>query len=251
MSRVQSIERAFRVLTALSDGPSGVTTIAERAHLPKSTVVRLLRALQTEAAVEQVAGDGRYRLGPRVSTLAAGLTPTRPIAALARPHLAELAAATGEAAGLSVPDGREVLTVDQVDTPNPISIRDWTGTRAPMHTVPAGHVFLASLPPAALDRYLAGGTLEATSPRTITDSDVLRDRLRAVAQIGYAWVHDEFLDGMSSVAAGIGDVTGEVVAAIHVHGPSYRFPPSGSEASLGSLVAAAAARVSAALRHGA
>ena len=250
MSRVQSIERAFRVLTALSDGPSGVTTIADRAHLPKSTVVRLLRALQTEAAVEQVAGDGRYRLGPRVSTLAAGLTPTRSIASLARPHLAEVAAATGEAAGLSVPDGREVLTVDQVDTPNPISIRDWTGTRAPMHTVPAGHVFLASLPPAALERYLAG-PLEATSPHTITDPDVLRERLREVGRSGYAWVHDEFLDGMSSVAAGIGDVTGDVVAAIHVHGPSYRFPSPGAEAQLGTLVAAAAARVSAALRHGA
>ncbi|HET7726943.1 MAG TPA: IclR family transcriptional regulator [Candidatus Limnocylindrales bacterium] len=250
MSRVQSIERAFRVLTALSDGPSGVTTIAERAHLPKSTVVRLLRALQTEAAVEQVAGDGRYRLGPRVSTLAAGLTPTRSIAALARPHLADLAAATGEAAGLSVPDGRDVLTVDQVDTPNPISIRDWTGTRAPMHTVPAGHVFLASLPPAAVERYLAG-PLEATSAHTITDPDILRARLREVGRTGYAWVHDEFLDGMSSVAAGIGDVTGDVVAAIHVHGPSYRFPPPGTEASLGALVAAAAARVSTALRHGA
>ena len=248
MSRVQSIERAFRVLNALSDGPSGVTTIAERAHLPKSTVVRLLRALQTEAAVEQVAGDGRYRLGPRVSTLAAGLTPTRSIAALARPHLAEIAAATGEAAGLSVPDGPEVLTVDQVDTPNPISIRDWTGTRAPMHTVPAGHVFLASLPPAALERYLAG-PLEATSRHTITDPEVLRERLRDVARAGYAWVHDEFLDGMSSVAAGIGDASGAVVAAIHVHGPSYRFP-AGREEEIGTLGVDAAARVSVALRHG-
>lgn len=249
MSRVQSIERAFRVLTALTDGPTGVTAIAERARLPKSTVVRLLRALQTEAAVEQVAGDGRYRLGPRVSTLAAGLVPARSIALVARPHLSELAAATGEAAGLSVPDGREVLTIDQVDTPNPISIRDWTGTRAPMHAVPAGQVFLAHLPSAGLERYLAQ-SLVATSPHTITDPELLRDRLRAVARTGYAWVHDEFLDGMSSVAAGIGDVTGDLIAAIHVHGPSYRFPPRGREEHLGALVRAAAARVSTTLRHG-
>jgi len=248
VSRVQSIERAFRVLSALTDGPSGVTTIAERAVLPKSTVVRLLRALQTEGAVEQVSGNGRYRLGPRVASLASGLTATRSIASLARPHLAELAAATGEAAGLSVPDGDDVLTVDQVDTPNPISIRDWTGTRAPMHAVPAGHVFLANLPPPALEAYLAR-PLTATSPHTMTDPDRLRQRLLELARTGYAWVHDEFVDGMSSVAAGIGDASGGVVAAIHVHGPSYRFP-AGREEEIGTLVVDAAARVSVALRRG-
>jgi DNA-binding IclR family transcriptional regulator len=108
VSRVQSIERAFAVLSALGDGPSGVTTIAGRAHLPKSTVVRLLRALQAEDAVLQDAGDGRYRLGPRVVTLAAGLAASPSLLAVARPHLAELAAATGEAAGRSIPDGRDV-----------------------------------------------------------------------------------------------------------------------------------------------
>ena len=55
--------------------------------------------------MEQVPGETRYRLGPRIVTLAAGVRPTRSLVALARPHLAELAAAAGEVAGLSVPDG--------------------------------------------------------------------------------------------------------------------------------------------------
>ncbi len=54
MSRVQSIERAFAVLAALADGPIGVTGVAERVGLPKSTVARLLGSLQREGAVEQV-----------------------------------------------------------------------------------------------------------------------------------------------------------------------------------------------------
>ena len=44
MSRVQAIERAFAVLSALSDGPIGVTEVADRVHLPKSTAARLLSA---------------------------------------------------------------------------------------------------------------------------------------------------------------------------------------------------------------
>ena len=42
MSSVQSVERAFTVLRCLAGGPAGVSQIAERVGLPKSTVSRLL-----------------------------------------------------------------------------------------------------------------------------------------------------------------------------------------------------------------
>src|SRR3972149_6046153 len=131
MSRVQSIERAFAVLDALVDGPLGVTEVAARAGVPKSTAARLLNALQTEGAVEQLPGDTRYRLGRRLAVLASGLRDTRGLVAVARPTLVELADATGEATGLSVADGFTVHYVDQVDSPNPVQGRDWTGSPAP------------------------------------------------------------------------------------------------------------------------
>ncbi|TMF34791.1 MAG: IclR family transcriptional regulator [Chloroflexi bacterium] len=250
MSRVQAIQRAFAVLAALTEGPVGVTEVAERVDLPKSTAARMLATLAHEGAVEQVPGGTRYRLGPRMETLATGLGTTRSLVAVARPHLAELAASLGEAAGLSIPDGREVHYVDQVDspTPNPVGIRDWTGSRVPMHAVSSGLVFLAHRPAAAIDRYLAE-PLTALTERTVTDPTAVRDRLRAVALAGYAWVHDEFAMGISSVAAGIADASGEVVAAVHVHGPSYRFPPAGREAALGLVVATSAVRIARSLRQ--
>ncbi|HET9613697.1 MAG TPA: IclR family transcriptional regulator [Candidatus Limnocylindrales bacterium] len=254
MSRVQSIERAFAVLAALTDGPVGVTEVAERVDLPKSTAARMLASLAREGAVEQVPGETRYRLGPRIETLATGLpgSSTRNLIAIARPHLAELAAALGEAAGLSIPDGREVHYIDQVDspTPNPVGIRDWTGSRVPMHAVSSGLVILAHRPAAVVDRALAG-PLVALTEHTVTDPAAIRERLRPVALAGYAWVHDEFATGISSVAAGVADTTGEVVAAIHVHGPSYRFPPAGREAALGLIVATTAGRIGRALRQAA
>src|SRR5580765_7438599 len=104
-SRVQSIERAFAVLSALADGPIGVTDVATRAALPKSTAARLLGSLAHEGVVEQVPGGTRYRLGPRIVALADGVRPTRSLIGSARPTLVELATATGEVAGLSVPEG--------------------------------------------------------------------------------------------------------------------------------------------------
>lgn len=250
MSRVQSIERAFAVLNALTDGPVGVTEVAERVDLPKSTAARMLASLAREGAVEQVPGGTRYRLGPRIETLATGLASTRGLIAVARPHLAELAGSLGEAAGLSIPDGREVHYVDQVDspTPNPVGVRDWTGSRVPMHAVSSGLVFLAHRPASVVERYLSE-PLDVMTDRTITDPAAIRERLRAIALAGFAWVHDEFALGISSVAAGIADTSGEVVAAIHVHGPSYRFPPAGRDAALGLTVATTAGRIARALRQ--
>jgi DNA-binding IclR family transcriptional regulator len=240
VSRVQSIERAFAVLGAVSDGPIGVTDVADRVRLPKSTVARLLASLVREGAVEQVPGESRYRLGPLVTTLASASSPERQLIAAARPALEALAASLGEAAGLSVRDGREVRYIDQVSVEHEVQVRDWTGTRAPLHAVSSGLVFLAWAERAEAEAYAAAG-LERLTARTVSDAPALVRRLDAVRHDGYAWVHDEFADGISSVAAPI-VVKGSVRAALHVHGPSYRFPPPRGSDRIGRQVSDAAAR---------
>ncbi len=247
MSSVQSIRRAFDVLGALAAGPLGVTDVADRSGLPKSTAARLLTTLAREGAVEQLPGETLYRLGPRMATLAAGLTPARSLAAVAQPALIDLAALAGEAAGLSVPDGEFAHYIEQIDTPNPVSVRDWTGSRIPLHAVSSGLVLLAFRPPAALDRYLER-PLERFTRRTIVDPAVLRERLREIRRDGYAWASEAFDEGINSVASPIADHSGEVVAALHLHGPSYRFPTAGTEAEHAAHVVASAARVAASLR---
>jgi len=244
---VQSIRRAFSVLGALADGPLGVTDVAARSRIPKSTAARLLAALAAEGAVEQVPGETRYRLGPHLVALASGLGDARGLVATARPTLVEVARDLGEASGLSVRDGWTAHYVDQVDSPNPVQVRDWTGTRIPLHAVSSGQVFLAQLPAPTLSRYLAE-PLEAFTPNTLTDATALLERLRAVKREGHAWVRDEFAIGISSVAAPIADARGEVVAAIHVHGPTYRFPEQGAEDRIAQAVRAGASRIGVRLR---
>ncbi|MCS7006801.1 MAG: IclR family transcriptional regulator [Gaiellaceae bacterium] len=176
------------------------------------------------------------------------MSAARSLAALARPHLAALVRALGEDAGLALPDGHDVVYVDQVECDHPVQVRDWTGTRAPLHTVPSGLVLLAEWPERALGAYLGRG-LVALTPRTTTDPDALRARLEEARRVGYAWGREEYAEGITSVAAPIRDARGHAVAAIHVHGPSYRFPPPGEEERVASEVVAAAQAVSRSLRR--
>lgn len=238
---VQSLERAFAILTAVAERPAGVTALAGRLALPKSTVARLLSSLEALGAVERA--DGRlWRVGPSVTALVDALPLERSLAALARPELVRLVAALGEDAGVGLPDGYEIHYVVQVECDHPVQVRDWTGTRAPLHAVPSGLVLLAEWPAEAVDGYLAGG-LAALTPQTVIDAEQLRARLEDVRRSGYAWGLEEFAEGINSVAAPVRDAHGHAVAALHVHGPAYRFPARGEEERATTEVVAAAAAV--------
>ena len=240
---VQSIKRSFALLRALALGPVGVTELAERVDLPKSTVARLLGSLEEEQAVEQTEAGGEYRLGPGLIDLAGSAPRGRNLVATARPHLLELAESIDEVAGLSIIDGGQVYYLDQTESSSNIQVRDWTGEYAPLHAVPSGLVILAHQPERFIEGYLAVPLMQCTS-WTTTDPDELRERLEHVRSIGYAWVYEEFAEGINSVAAPVFESDGSVEAALHVHGPAYRFPNPDDTHDHGMAVIEAASRLS-------
>ncbi|MEY4338763.1 MAG: hypothetical protein RLZ14_613 [Actinomycetota bacterium] len=241
MSTVQSIDRAFAVLRSLAAGQAGVTDIADRVGLPKSTVSRLLSTLEELGVVEQVAAGGDYRMGIGMLEFAAAVQPGRSLVSAARPHLAELNRRTGEAAGVSIPDGTDMLYLDQLTPDSELQVRDWTGHRIPMHAVPSGHVVLAS-DPDVLDRLLEH-PLHRFTDKTITRASALRERLEQVRANGYSWAFEEFADGMNSVAAAVHGADGSVIAALHVYGPASRFPGTLDPDDVGTFVLAAARKI--------
>lgn len=240
---VQSIKRSFALLRALALGPVGVTELAERVDLPKSTVARLLASLEEEQAVEQTEAGGEYRLGSGLIDLAGSAPRGRNLVAAARPHLLELAESLDEVAGLSIIDGRQVYYLDQTESSSNIQVRDWTGEHAPLHAVPSGLVILAHQPERFIADYLAG-PLEQCTSWTMTDPGELRDRLEQIRSIGYAWVYEEFAEDLNSVAAPVFEDDGRVEAALHVHGPAYRFPNPDDTHDHGMAVIEAARRLS-------
>ena len=239
---VQSIKRSFALLRALALGPVGVTELAERVDLPKSTVARLLASLEEEQAVEQTEAGGEYRLGSGLIDLAGSAPRGRNLVAAARPHLLELAESLDEVAGLSIIDGGQVYYLDQTESSSNIRVRDWTGEFAPLHAVPSGLVILAHQRPDFINRYLAAPLAQCT-PWTMTDPDELRDRLEQIRSIGYAWVYEEFAEELNSVAAPVFESGGCVEAALHVHGLAYRFPNPDDTHDHGMAVIEAAGRL--------
>ncbi len=239
---VQSIERAFSLLRALALGPMGVTDLADRVALPKSTVARLLSALETEGAVAQVEEGGEYRLGEGLIDIAGATQPGRNLVATVRPHLLELTGRIGEASGLSIESDDSVYYLDHVETESDVQVRSWTGESLPLHTVPSGMCIMAHWPAERLESYLRTG-LASTTAYTITEPNAIHERLDQVRSLGYAWGYEEGVEGINSVAAPIFETDGSVEAAVHIHGPAYRFPNPDQSHDLGMLVVAAATSI--------
>src|SRR5436189_6281722 len=178
---IQSVERAVAVLKLFGEHESelGVTDLARRLKLHKSTISRLLSTLEAGGFVQQDPRSGRYRLGLQLAALARLALTQYEFRDAARPQLQELAVFSGETTTISVLDGDWAVNIDQVLAPNPVKHLGWIGRRLPLHCTAAGRPLLAHLPAAVVDRLLAQ-PLERYTSRNITNPMLLRRELETI-----------------------------------------------------------------------
>lgn len=223
-SSLSSVRNAARVLKEFSYGSReiGVTEVARRLGIGKSTAHRLLHTLAEERLLEQDPDTGAYRLGLAMYELGASVSMHTDLHQACTPVIDELRNATRETAQVAVLDGREVVYVERRESPHTLRLFGRIGHRNGAHCTSTGKVLLASLPPDELAGILAGWTLTPHTPHTITDHHVLLRQLDEVRARGWAAQFNEAEMGAGAVAAPIRNGRGEVIAALSVAGPLQR-----------------------------
>lgn len=223
LSSVGNAARLLKQFTA-AQRDLGVTELANRLGVGKSTVHRLLTTLEEERLVERDPDSGRYRLGLAMLELgAAASSPTDLHQAVLMP-MSVLRIRTGETVQTAVLDGRKVVYVERLESPNTLRLFLEVGRRNDAHCTGTGKCLLAHLEAEQLDRLLDGWELPAKTPHTITEHGRLRRELKEIRSRGYAVNAHESEVGVISVAAPIRART-RVVAALSVAGPSGRLEP--------------------------
>lgn len=219
-----SVLHAFDLLDQLADeaGPAGVSELARRTGLGKSTVHALLVTLEERGAVQFDGDRRRYRLGWRLFELGSRVADDRDVPRVARSYLRQLASETDETALLGVLHGTEVLYLDVAYGTRAIQFAARIGHRGPLHATGTGKVLLAFGGSALLDAVIGQGLQRFTST-TICDPAALREEIDAIRSRGHALVHEEREAGLCAVAVPVRDHTGGVAAAMGLAGPSGRF----------------------------
>lgn len=233
-SGTQSIDRAAQLLIAVADStaPIGVGELAEATDLPKSTVSRLVAALERHALVQRDGVRGPLRPGPVMLRLARRGVGDRDLTELSADALRHLAEASAETINLAVPTPLGVEHLSQVDSHHFIGSTNWIGRRVPHETTAVGKVFLA-FGAVRIAEQLAG----------------LVPELEAVRVRGYATAIGELEPGLAAMAAPVRAGAGDVVAALSISGPETRLTRE-RIADLAPVLLHEAATVSARLGYG-
>jgi IclR family acetate operon transcriptional repressor len=224
---LSSVRNAARLLCAFgpTDRELGVSELAARLGLAKSTVHRLLSTLATEGLIDRGSTPGRYRLGLHLYELGSIVADQLDLHEVVAGPIDELRNRTGETVHVAILDGAEVVYIARRESPHTLRLFGRVGHRNHAHCTSTGKVLLAFLSAPERDRVLVGVELVAHTRFTITDRDRLEEELEAIRRRGWAENVNESELGVHSVAAPIRDASGRVAAAISVAGPGPRFTP--------------------------
>ncbi|GII95939.1 IclR family transcriptional regulator [Sinosporangium siamense] len=232
----QSLGRGLAILGELAEGGRSLDDLAGRLGVHKTTVLRLLRALEDKRFVYRDPGH-RYHLGSALFALSSRALEQRGVRGTAAPHLGRLSDSTGQTVHLGAYEDGEAVYIDKYDSRHPVRMYSRIGLRMPLHCTAIGKVLLADLP--ERERRRVAGSIEYTkfTANTIGGPEEFLAVLARVADQGYAVDHAEHETFINCVAAPVRDASGSVVAAASISVPDVVLPYEQVIALLPDLIA--------------
>ncbi len=239
-ARLSSVANSIRLLNSFSgaDDELGITMLAARLRLAKSTVHRLAATLSAAGFLEQNGDNGKYRLGMALFELGALVRRRMDVANEGRPKLRELLEKTGETVQMGVVDHLSVLYVYEMESPRAIRMAAAVGGRAPLHCTAVGKVLLAHQPEDFVNRVLESG-LTAYTPKTLTRREAVLAMLTEVRAREHAIDDEESESGLRAIAAPVRNHNGAVIAAVGVAAPVQRMNKKAMQTCVPTVIATA------------
>ncbi|MFC6723540.1 IclR family transcriptional regulator [Halobium palmae] len=221
-NRIKAVRTMFRVVDGLREhGQMGVSQLAERLEMPKSTVHVYLKTLEDEGYV--VNEDGSYRASLRFLELGGDIRQQLSIFQAVRPQVDDLSAETGEVANLGIEEGGQRVLLYSSEPSEGVFDNSPVGQYTHMHRTALGKALLAQLPDARVREILDEHGLPRATENTITDRDELFAEIDEIRERGYSIEDEERRKGIKALAAPIRyDDDPSPVAAVSVSGPKPR-----------------------------
>ncbi|HEY5421899.1 MAG TPA: IclR family transcriptional regulator [Ilumatobacteraceae bacterium] len=218
---LRSVTIALDILDAFfADAEIGLSELARRVGVTKSTMHRTCGVLVSRGALERTA-TGKYQLGVHLLEYGQLVTTRSALRAQALPLLVELRNSIGETVQLGVPAGADVLYIERVEGLGALRFTTEAFRRSPVHRSSTGKAIAAFRPEVAAARIKAG--MKPSTGHTIVIPQMFLDELARIRERGYAISIDESEIGLSSIGVPVrSHPDGEVIAAISTAGPTGR-----------------------------
>lgn len=150
--------RVLDILESLSGSEEGLTLteLSQALDAPKSSLFPIVHTLEERRYLRQDDGTGRYTMGPRALVLGAAFSADRGLAPITQ-VMKEVASKCQETCQMGILDQDRVLYVAREDSPQPIRLISWVGTRLPANATAVGKALLSGLTNEEVRALYAGG----------------------------------------------------------------------------------------------
>jgi DNA-binding IclR family transcriptional regulator len=177
----------------------GISEIAVRVDLPKSTTHRLLGVLVDSGYVRRV--DDRYALSLRAFELGSNVQFARPngLRTHAMPYMAELLKATGETVHLGILSGTDILYIEKLFGSASTRCNTFVGFRRPAYATGLGKAILAYATASEVEQTM-NTRYRRITPYTIPNAYTMDRALSRVRDEGCATDFEESFSGLSCLA---------------------------------------------------
>ncbi len=235
---LSSVTTAAAVLKEFGKGDTqlGVSQLARRVGVTKSTAHRVVRTLASEGLLEKVDETGLFRLTTTMRNLGISAETAQSLHRASTLALEDLRSATEHTLHLAILDGTDVLYGERRESPSALQLFGRVGGRNSVHVTSTGKVLVAHLEPEEQRRIVESIRLTRRTAHTITSRRALVAELAKVRRLGYGENRFESVVGMISIAAPVRDRTGRVVASVSIAGQAERATDNTISALLPSLL---------------
>jgi DNA-binding IclR family transcriptional regulator len=218
---LQSVQNGLRIVKLFTQERPvwGITEIARKLQLTKSSVSRMVTDLVSEGFLQKE--QNKYTLGFSLLSISGVITSHLEIHRESKEILKKLADDLGETAHISVLEGNEITYVHKIECKDPVPLFSSIGKKNPVSCTSSGKVLLSYQKNEIIDRIIEAG-LPRRGPNSVTNPDQLKDQLLLIKEQGYSICINEWDEDSVSIAAPVRDYTGDVVAAISVAGTRAR-----------------------------
>ncbi len=215
----RSLERALKILCAFHRNSQGLTLsdLSKSLGLSKATLSRLCSTLFKYHFLGYDQQTKQYSLGLKLFELGGIVYSSFSLRRMASPYLNQLQSKLGKTSCLGIlQDGQLVYIDKKEDLQKPIRFASDIGTYRPPYFGMLGHILMAHLSEAEVDRMLKKNPLRPFTKKSIRGVETFKERLRKIRSQGFYVDKEEALDGVTGIGAPIRDFTGKVVAAVGV-----------------------------------
>lgn len=223
LSRLSSVTTAVHLLKTFNENEVelGISELAKRLGVAKSTIHRLAGALLEEGLLQQNEENGRYSLGIGLFALGSLVRSRLDIASESKTHLNDLREKTQENVRLAVLNRQNIVLLHDFESPQTLRLRSGTGQFKPAFCTAEGICLLTRMSDDELDEFFTHPR-KARTTKTVTDEAEIRAKIKSAKSQGYALEDEECDEGTRCIAAPIYNSEGRIVAAIGVAGPRVR-----------------------------